>query len=447
MTAEIAILNKHAVALAADSAVTVGAREAPKTYNTANKLFALSKHEPAGVMVYGSAELMGIPWETIVKVFRGSLGRKRFGTLKEYAESFMSFLEHEGGLFPESEQEKFLHETTLSYLCLMKEEIDEAVREKLESKKVITELEIERLIAEAVERHFKQWNEPARLPTIPDGQAEGILEKYGESIAGDIGKVMQKLPLSSTILNQLKQICASLFVKNRFPDSISGVVVAGFGAEDVFSSLFTYSIDGMVNNHLKYRTEDDKSGAITFEQTAWIVPFAQSEMVITFMEGIDPHFRGTFVGGIAELLTEKYPSTVVESIPNLTAADKNELRHRLTQTGKGILDEFNTALSRYCKERHISPITAAVQVLPKDELAAMAESLVNLTSFKRRISMDAETVGGPVDVAVISKGDGFVWIKRKHYFKPELNTNFFMNYREETRQSQEEPDDKKERKT
>jgi hypothetical protein len=42
--------------------------------------------------------------------------------------------------------------------------------------------------------------------------------------------------------------------------------------------------------------------------------------------------------------------------------------------------------------------------------------------------MDTETVGGAVDVAVISKGDGFIWIKRKHYFKPELNARFFANY-------------------
>ena len=33
-----------------------------------------------------------------------------------------------------------------------------------------------------------------------------------------------------------------------------------------------------------------------------------------------------------------------------------------------------------------------------------------------------------MDVAVISKGDGFVWINRKHYFKPELNASFFSNY-------------------
>ena len=58
----------------------------------------------------------------------------------------------------------------------------------------------------------------------------------------------------------------------------------------------------------------------------------------------------------------------------------------------------------------------------------MAEALVNLTSFKRKVSEEAETVGGPIDVAVISKGDGFIWVKRKHYFTRELNPQFFANY-------------------
>ncbi len=42
--------------------------------------------------------------------------------------------------------------------------------------------------------------------------------------------------------------------------------------------------------------------------------------------------------------------------------------------------------------------------------------------------MEQETVSDPIDVAVISKGDGFVWIKRKHYFERELNQHFFANY-------------------
>jgi len=37
----------------------------------------------------------------------------------------------------------------------------------------------------------------------------------------------------------------------------------------------------------------------------------------------------------------------------------------------------------------------------------------------------AVVVVGPVDVAVISKGDGLIWIKRKHYFAPDLNHRYF----------------------
>ena len=70
-----------------------------------------------------------------------------------------------------------------------------------------------------------------------------------------------------------------------------------------------------------------------------------------------------------------------------------------------------------------------IHFLPKDELAAMAESLVNITAFKRKMLFSSlETVGGPIDVAVISKGDGLVWVKRKHYFQAEHNRHFFDNY-------------------
>lgn len=42
--------------------------------------------------------------------------------------------------------------------------------------------------------------------------------------------------------------------------------------------------------------------------------------------------------------------------------------------------------------------------------------------------MESETVSEPIDVAIISKGDGFIWIERKHYFKSEVNPQFFKNY-------------------
>ncbi|TGV05567.1 hypothetical protein E4695_15955, partial [Alcaligenaceae bacterium 429] len=90
MTAEIVIMNKHGVALAADSAVSVGTQ---KVYNTANKLFSLSKSHPVGIMIYGNATFMGIPWETIIKKYRKDhLQRNSFDTLKEYSDDFLNYL-------------------------------------------------------------------------------------------------------------------------------------------------------------------------------------------------------------------------------------------------------------------------------------------------------------------------------------------------------------------
>lgn len=112
----------------------------------------------------------------------------------------------------------------------------------------------------------------------------------------------------------------------------------------------------------------------------------------------------------------------------LDTDEKDNLKEHLKAISNEMLNAYIENLENYRRQNYINPVLNIVDMLPKDELAAMAESLINLTSFKRRVSMDAETVGGPIDVAVISKGDGFIWIKRKHYFSPELNPQFFANY-------------------
>src|SRR6266496_2623494 len=100
MTAEIAVMNKEAVALAADSAVTVLFEGGAKVFPSANKIFALSKHEPVAAMVYGNAGLMGVPWEPAIKLFRRELGDHSYPSIKEYADEFLKFLRGHSQLFP-----------------------------------------------------------------------------------------------------------------------------------------------------------------------------------------------------------------------------------------------------------------------------------------------------------------------------------------------------------
>ena len=97
MTAEIAIMNLQAVALAADSAATAYPDGNQKIFSSANKLFALSEVAPVGILVYGNASFMSIPWETIVKEYRRNLGKTTCAYLHEYSADFCRFVTEEIG--------------------------------------------------------------------------------------------------------------------------------------------------------------------------------------------------------------------------------------------------------------------------------------------------------------------------------------------------------------
>ena len=76
------------------------------------------------------------------------------------------------------------------------------------------------------------------------------------------------------------------------------------------------------------------------------------------------------------------------------------------------------------------PIIQSVSSLPIEELALLADSMINITSLRRKVAIDRNigTVGGSIDVSIISKGDGFIWLKRKHYFERKYNPQYFYSH-------------------
>jgi hypothetical protein len=125
---------------------------------------------------------------------------------------------------------------------------------------------------------------------------------------------------------------------------------------------------------------------------------------------------------------------------------ESEEQSRARGTGGGTVDSSEAGSvfagagrNRECRGRGAGGM---VEFMPISEMAKMAEALVNLTSIKRRVSRGMETVGGPIDVAVISRSDGFVWVRCKHYFPPELNNRYFERIRSKVGQNRESDDDK-----
>ncbi len=59
--------------------------------------------------------------------------------------------------------------------------------------------------------------------------------------------------------------------------------------------------------------------------------------------------------------------------------------------------------------------------MPLQDAIDAVEFLVEMTIQHSKFMGGAQVVGGPIDIAVITKHEGFKWIKRKHYFGRELN--------------------------
>lgn len=82
-------------------------------------------------------------------------------------------------------------------------------------------------------------------------------------------------------------------------------------------------------------------------------------------------------------------------------------------------------------EEQVDPATQILQqslatplvqpAMPFQDAIDLAEFLVDTTIKYSRFLPGAPTVGGPLEVAGISKHEGFKWIRRKHYYSHELN--------------------------
>lgn len=195
----------------------------------------------------------------------------------------------------------------------------------------------------------------------------------------------------------------------------TGLVIAGFGATDYFPSLHTYNCYGMVLGKLIYEVEEERD--ISQENVSEIVPLAQSEMAKGFMHGLAP--------SMSRLIDREVTSALDGLGRSLATANLLVQGTDTSQFEADARNMFSDNVRRSLEGTHTAPMKRVVGMLPVDELAELAEIFVKMESLKERVTRGTEEVSGPIDVAVITKGDGFIWIKRKHYFDPGLNPRYF----------------------
>src|SRR5205814_1180582 len=143
-----------------------------------------------------------------------------------------------------------------------------------------------------------------------------------------------------------------------------GIVIAGFGEEELFPRLIHIRVDGAVCGRLKYWERVD-AAIDRVSNTSSIFPFGQHEMVERFIEGVDREYldwidnttRNFFTGFAKELI--KLLAT--------RKAVRQKLLGDLPQIVQQAIKEFSDSSERFRRTRFVHPVLDAVDFLPKEE--------------------------------------------------------------------------------
>ena len=425
MTAEIAVLNKSAVALATDSAVTISnGQQAIKIFESADKLFELSTNQPIGIMIYNEMQFLGVPLETVIKGFR--LETSNFETVQDAANCFLGHLYKYVDGAPDNE----LLKSVSTVIAPIAREIDSAIKSKLfefmqnipEDITNIEELQTRRkvIIEDVLKDYEDRVSSLGEADFIPRSDRKSQPKRYKDLVRKAVEIAVPSV--EPEMFKRVSELCEQVLASRYVSEGRTGMVFAGFGENEVFPTLISFEIDSIYQAKIRAFETDhcdiDRDGL-----RAYVRPFAQKEMVDRFLHGLDDRLRSD----ITEFCTQAVSKISIGLIESLEISDpeRDALQKLAADAEKAFIHQLNVDAFTSFQQRSRSEIENMVEFMPKPELAKMAEALIDLTSIKRKVSQELETVGGPVDVAVISKNDGFVWVKRKHYFPSELNSRYF----------------------
>lgn len=390
MTCEVLCMNAHGLAIAVDSAVSLGSNG--KAYPSAEKLFAVGNGAPVAIATYGNAQFCEVPWKLVIETWNHTLGNRRFATLDEYAQNFSSFLAQDHPLFTVEREAISVTGCVQKYLYGL-------------ANPVLTEWgfdtrawgeEAWNALREHLSEDAKTWT-CGFMPGFDDAHGSNVIEAYAEQLDNVRADFFDGELPPEDVWAQVMRIVHNLYTQAWIsPDSASGIVLLGYGEGEYFPSYINLSIGARALNRVHWLEEG--RGRITHENSGVVKAFAQPDMVDAFILGM-PHrainpLKREVYAGMQRLLSEsEIPEETMQSMNLVDAAEA---------TANAFVDVL--------RQQFQQPLMTAVSALPTRELSTFARAAVNLAAFRSQLAADQTgTVGGEIRVAEITKYGGLVW--------------------------------------
>lgn len=410
MTALVGVLNKRGAAIAADSAMTVFGNGSSKIYNNEQKIFPLSDKNPIGVMICNNLNFLTTPWALIFELYKAERGNQTFPNLTGYAEDFLKYIKALKSLQTQEVKNAFYQNEFDQLIEAFRSIFEKKYDEITENNPEISNEEISRICYEHTFNEVKDalfdYEINSRLKDF------NRVEFYHEVIEPNKEYFSQKRKEFPRMKDEKWNTLLEYFHRDLINNSFTGsqqteLIFVGFGSEDIFPASQRVYILGMTGSHLKYDIEEISE--ISHTSSAEIRPFAQTDVMLTLMKGVSPQSDQEYRDATIEL-----EEGVINDITDLLKKEK--VSPSIIKKIKGLSFEkvherYMDRIENFIHDNFISGIVTALDFFNLEEMAKMAENLIAVTNLQRHISSSEESVGGLIEVAIITKTGGFKWIK------------------------------------
>jgi len=413
MTSEIAVMNQRAVALAADSAVTLVDGGTVVVRNEQRKLFNLIEGKPIGLMFFGLADLMGHPWDNLIEHFQKKTAAEGYAHVRDYGQAFTGMLDGLEEFFPK-ERHRDEYKRLLASVFRYVFHLAQFLRDSSGEADKVSDAAV---LETAIERVWRDYQ--FRDDGSPRGDLSCFPRDFASTVAVNFSGVADELiaygfapfGLPKQTVQKLKEIAVFCVVKDLFLEDVAGLVFAGYGGEDRYPVVSTWFVSAIVGGFAK-RMEASVD-MIDGEVRSKIRVFADSEVTNAFIRGIDLNLERRLYGGF-RMMMHGLVDQLVGALPGVEAHMKETVRDRFQKDFvPKYFEAFHRMIAEYQQQAFINPVLRVLEIASRNELADTARQLVGLNVFKKRIMAHRETVGGEVDTAVISRDKGFEWIAKK----------------------------------
>jgi hypothetical protein len=424
MTTQVVLMNKLGISLASDSAVSAGNR----VLNTYEKIFELSAPHKIAILTSSSADFMMHPWEVMLSAWSENLTTTHTST-EAYMEDLLKWLRT--SIQSQGELSNFESDLIHSYLygqngirdiareCLIDvfnenfvTQLDsnekelwssgtwtQEFRDQMTAKLTPTVI---RQCMDGLDALIKDRQEWTALDNVSISQARVWVEWFWQSFETDfVSSSFSDFPDIPGLSEKLNDLSLSAIVH---PTDINKTTLAlvGYGVKDLFPSATMVDIHGVLGGAVLKRWQFNRS--VAAEQQPIHLFFGQTEAIDSLARGRDEMITNVARESQRSLLVDIY-----EQLP--VSDDLQQVRQKIEESMES--NTLEESIRSATQKSRLQPFEYAIWMSPMGDLAEFAGRLIGVQSIYAAMNQENPTVGGPIDVAVITLRSGFEWIRHK----------------------------------